>query len=125
MSQTTKTLTPAELTEALEHFSGSETFTRHWMRKFIMTEGVVFLAEHAGAHWLTDLIASMQTARIKQEEFQVWKLVKALGTSRATITCDDGNGQVLMTREIEYTDFPLDDATLWLENGTLMLPGER
>jgi hypothetical protein len=116
-------ITPDDLKASLEQFYGSETMTRHWTGRIIMSEGVVFLAEKAGAHWLTDLIASMQMSRIKQEEFQVWKLVKVGGG--ATITCDDGNGQVLMTRQIEFTDFPLDDITLWLEFGTLMLPSER
>lgn len=51
--------------------------------------------------------------------------VRADNTAR--LTCDDGNGKVLVVQEIEYTDFPaaLTGQRLWLENGTLMLPEER
>ncbi|MFC7738341.1 DUF6876 family protein [Roseomonas sp. GCM10028921] len=43
----------------MSQFTGSQTFTRHGIaRSVLMTEGVMLLAEKAGAHWLTDIIVS-------------------------------------------------------------------
>jgi len=114
-----------ELKEALRHFSGSESVTRHGLlRGLVMSEGVVFLAEKAGAHWLTDVIASYQVEpRIRAEEFQVWTLRVSAG--RGTVTMTDGNsGPAIVTQEIEMTDFPLDEIVIWLTNSTMLLPGE-
>ena len=45
---------------------------------------------------------------VAAEEFQVWKL--AVRTDRtAALTCDDGNGNIVFTKEIEHTDFPLNE----------------
>jgi hypothetical protein len=43
----------------------------------------------------------------------------------ADVTCDDGDGRVVVRQRISFTDFPLPEVTLYLEYGTLMLPRER
>jgi hypothetical protein len=60
---------------------------------------------------------------IASEEFQVWKL-KVRSDHTATLSCEDGNGHAVFTKEIEYTDFPLDEITLWFVNNTILLPSE-
>lgn len=136
MSNATKKLTEADLSQ----FTGSETFTRHWSRRLIFTEGVKFLAENAasgsGAYWLIDAIASHQieikTLANKRDrddlrDFQVWEL-KLNGKGGATLTCRaDSDRKPAVTQEIEFTDFEF-DIKLWVERGeemTLMLPSER
>ncbi len=120
---TTKTLT----TYDLKQFTGSESFYRHAInRRVVYTEGAQFVAETGGAYWLLDEIAIIQPydARVAAEEFQVWKL--AVRSDRtATLTCEDGNDNVVFTKEIEFTDFPLDEITLWFANNTIYLPGEH
>jgi len=60
---------------------------------------------------------------VAAEEFQVWKL--AVRPDRtATLTCDDGNGNIVFTKEIKYTDFPLDEITLYFTNKVIHLPSE-
>jgi hypothetical protein len=60
---------------------------------------------------------------VAAEEFQVWKL--AVRPNRtATLTCDDGNGNIVFTKEIEHTDFPLDEITLYFANNVIHLPSE-
>ena len=120
-----------ELEGQLTQFTGSETFTRHGLvRAVLMTEGVAFLAETAGAHWLTDAIASYgHDARASAEPFQVWRLNVDPSTRRATLAMTDGNtDQPIITQGIDYTDFPLQEITLWLvaegEHRVLMLPSE-
>jgi hypothetical protein len=82
------------------------------------------LAEQAGAYWLIDLIASWMLAPIVQtEEFVVWKLsVKPDHTALAV--AEDGNGNELARQEIEYSDFPLEEISLYLTDNTLLLPSE-
>jgi hypothetical protein len=113
-----------ELPQELAQFSGDLVRYRHWTNRLIYTPGVKHLAERAGAYWLIDLVASWQLYRkVAAEEFQVWKLaVRADKTATATAT--DGNRGKLATQRIEFTDFPLQDISIWLVQGTLMLPGE-
>ena len=86
--------------------------------------GAQYLAEHGGAYWLLDEIAIIQpyNKAVSAEEFQV-KL--AVGPDRtATLTCDDGNGNIVFTKEIEFADFPLDEITLYFANNVIHLPSE-
>lgn len=64
------------------------------------------LASHARggrwACWLVDAVASYQlVVKVRQESFQVW-----------------------LRQVIEYTDFPLNEITLYFADGVLMLPSE-
>jgi hypothetical protein len=43
----------------------------------------------------------------------------------ATLTCGDGDGNIVRTQQIAFTDFPLDEATLWFANGVIYLPSEH
>ena len=122
---------PTELLAQLAQFTGSETFTRHSLaRRMLMTEGVVFVADNAGAYWLTDAIASyLLDDRARAEEFQVWRLTVDGETHRGVLTMTDCNAQTpIITQDLDYTDFPLPEIMLWLVRGdghwVLMLPSE-
>jgi hypothetical protein len=119
---TTKTLSK----DGLAQFTGSENWYRHAInRNVTYTDGAQYMAEHGGAYWLLDEIAIIQphNKAVSAEEFQVWKL--AVHSNRtATLTCDDGNGNIVFTKEIEYTDFPLDGITLYFANNVIHLPSE-
>ena len=110
----------------LAQFTGSENWYRHGInRNVLYTDGAQHVAEHGGAYWLLDEIAIIQpyNKAVAAEEFQVWKL--AVRPDRtATLTCDDGNGNIVFTKEIEYTDFPLDEITLYFANNVIHLPSE-
>lgn len=41
------------------------------------------------------------------------------------MVCEDGNDNVVFSKEIPYTDFPLDAITLWFANSTIYLPNEH
>lgn len=119
-------LTPGELDAELRHYQAGETLYRHSLsRRHAYTEGVKFLAEQAGAYWLIDTIILVQNiAHVGNEEFQVWRL-KVEQDRSASLVMDDGNGEVRYIEKIRFTDFPLAEVKLWLENRTLMLPSER
>ena len=109
----------------LRNYCGTETWFRHQLfRKYLYTEGVQFLAEEAGAYWLLEKILSNQILpEIKGEGFQLWKLTVD-ENKKATLTCDDGNGVVIYTETIDYTDFPLDKISFYFTDSVLLLPSE-
>ena len=43
----------------------------------------------------------------------------------ATLTCEDGNGNVVFTKALTFTDFPLEEITLYFTNGVILLPSEN
>ena len=113
-----------ELLAGLAIHTGSEQVFRHWTRRFAYTEGVQYLAEKAAAYWLIDLVASWcPHETIRDEEFVVWKLTVREDRT-AVATADNGNGRKLVSQEIPFTDFPLNEITLYLTNGVLLLPSE-
>ena len=120
-------MTDTKLTDhALQQFTGSESWYRHGInRNVLYTDGAKFVAEAGGAYWLLDTIALCQTkSRVRAEEFQVWKLAVQVDRT-ATLTCEDGNGSIVHTERIPFTDFPLDEISLWFANGVIYLPSEH
>ena len=114
-----------ELRLALTKFTGTVNYYRHWTRAFHYTDGVAFLADNAGAYWLLDHIAAMQKrARRdwKLREFQAWKLT-VTGT-RGVIACLRDKDDEAFHDELPFTDFPLPEITLYLQDGVLYLPSE-
>ena len=122
---TEKAITPAELEAALRYFTGTEHWFRHPLfRSFLYTEGVQYLAEQAGAHWLIDDILACQIdPNVKAQPFQEWKLTVNDDQS-ALLTCADGNLHTVYRQEYSFTDFPLKSFKLWLTNSVLLLPSE-
>jgi hypothetical protein len=122
MSIMTKTLNTATLVQ----FTGSENWYRHAINRAVLfTDGAKYVADQAGAYWLLDEIAIIQPhdKRVAAEEFQVWKLA-VNADQTGVLTCDDGNGRVIFSKEIEYTDFPPEGITLYFTNNTILLPRE-
>ena len=115
---------PEEIRSELDQFTGTEHYYRHFFG-VVYTDGVKYLSEQCQCFWLFDAIASWQTdPKVMKEEFQVWKL-KVLEDKSAILSCEDGNYNVIVTQEIEYTDFPLDSITVFFANSTLYLPSEH
>ncbi|HKM65008.1 MAG TPA: hypothetical protein VJY39_21220 [Acidisphaera sp.] len=113
-----------ELLSELAMHVGSLERVRHWTKRFIYTPGVEHLAQAAGAHWLLDAIASLcRNPNLRDAGFQVWTLTVNPSRS-AALTVTDGDEVELLRHAILYTDFPLDQFSLWLIDGTLLLPSE-
>lgn len=120
---TQKSLDPA----VLSRFTGSEHWYRHGLvRRIVFTDGAKYIADQAGAYWLLDEIALAQRfdQKVAAEEFQAWKLAVNLDDT-AVLTCEDGNGNAVVSKAIECTDFPREGVTLWFENNTIYLPSEH
>ncbi len=121
-------IAPTTLKNNLEQFSGTEAYHR-WSvlhPNFVLTDGVYYLAEQAGAYWLMDVIASYQSRLMHREPFQVWTLI--VRGCKGEIKAEDGNGHTLAHQEVSYTDFPLEQIELYaIFDGSylvILLPGE-
>jgi hypothetical protein len=113
----TKPLSVAELSR----FTGSENWHRHGLvRDVLFTNGAKYVADTGGAYWLLDEIALAQRfdKRVAAEEFQLWKLM-VKDDRTANLTCDDGNGNIILSKRIPFTDFPLPEIALYFTNNTI------
>jgi len=108
----------------LEQFIGTE----HWYRHFTgitYTDGIKYLADKTGSHWLIDLVASYQCKKkYREQPFQVWILTVNKKDNTAVVRAEDGNGNVIGTQKISYTDFPLPEIKLFFTDNVLMLTSE-
>ena len=110
----------------LHQFTGSENWYRHTLNRSVLyTDGAKYVAETAGAYWLLDEIALAQRFEpgVQAEAFQVWKLVVATDCT-ALLTCDDGDGRIVLSKAIPFTDFPAPGIELYCCNSTIHLPSE-
>ncbi len=83
--------TPKLTAEALRQFTGTETWHRHALvRDMLYTDGVLYLADTGGAHWLVDDIATAQLeAHVACTPFRAWRL-RVHPYRSATLICEDG-----------------------------------
>lgn len=110
----------------LSQFTGTTTWFRHGLiRDVLYTEGVQYLAEAGSAFWLIDEIAFAQhyEKAVAAEPFQLWKLTVHPDCS-SLLNCDDGNSQVVFSKAIPYSDFPLDEISLYFTDHVILLPSE-
>lgn len=115
------TLTNADLTQ----FIGTTSYYRHWLG-LKYTDGVKFLADRAEAYWLVDLIAMHQPNCLTDpmlQEIQFWKL--KVENQSGVLTCERDEGDVYLSEQIPFTNFPLEHITLYLSGGVLYLPSEH
>jgi hypothetical protein len=108
----------------LSHFTGSEHWYRHALNPAItFTDGAKYVADEAGAYWLLDEIALAQLIpAVRTQAFQVWKL--AVANNSARLTCEDGNDNQVLAKNITFTDFPAPGITLWCVDRVILLPSE-
>lgn len=111
-------------------FIGTENYYQlnRLMPRVLATDGVQYLCEHGSAFWLFDLIAFYSIHRkIRNEPIIFWRL-KVKPDRSAQIVAERDKGDVILRRNIPYTDFPLDEIGIWQGNepgrSILMLPSE-
>lgn len=121
----------AEILNGLAHCTGGDELIRHFIRPMLYTEGMLYLAEQAGAFWLLDVIASHQhRPKIRQnqrlQEFQLWRIVVNPADNTAVVSCHEDSGEPAIVRQrIPFTDFPLDSFECYVENHTILLKSEH
>ncbi|MFA5858421.1 MAG: DUF6876 family protein [Elusimicrobiota bacterium] len=112
-----------KLEDELKTFTGTE----HYFRNFtglIFTDGIQYLAEKTGAHWLIDLIGSYQY-KLKNIPFQLWT-IKVNDDKTAEVICkEDTHTPIIVKQKLEYTDFPLKNFECYCIDGILLLTTEN
>ena len=112
----------------LDSFTGTEAYHR-WtpLSRSVLTDGTKYVADKLQAYWLFDAIAShIDFGELPDLDmyFSTFKVKDKTGT----LSIEDGNGGVVATQSIEYTDFPLPEIKIWSQtNGSFfvhMLPSE-
>lgn len=124
-------ITAEQLQANLAHCTGTEQWYQHPLG-IHYTDGVKMVADKAEAYWLIDEIASYQRENLIQHnralrEFQLWTLTVHANLS-ATLVCYPDSPETCepaMSQHIKFTDFPLREIKLYVENGTLLLPSEH
>lgn len=107
-----KTLTQSDLRQ----FSGTQQLHKASILAHgsVVTDGVKFVADTAGAYWLIDMIMShhMTNSKLRvRDERYFWKLKKT-DQGWSCICTDGGKGKAPVTlarQDFEYSDFPLDE----------------
>lgn len=117
--------TPKLTKEDLRQFTGTEYWYRHpFNRNILYTDGVKYVADTAGAYWLIDEITFAQMKKkIAAQPFQHWKL-KVKPNATAKLTCEDGNYNVVYTKKLSFTDFPLEEISIFFTDNVILLPSE-
>lgn len=89
----------------------------------VATDGVIALAEAAGCYWLLDIIGSYQTDKRLDPHFQVWKL-EVNHEDDSAVVRGFNDTELIISQDIPYTDFPLDNVKIYLMDGIILLPSE-
>lgn len=111
-------MTPQELELNLRQFTGIENYHK-WsilFRSFVLTDGAKYLAENAGAYWLMDAVAS-HYGSYKNEGFVIAVFGKNSEYHKGwtlRLVDDIPSTKVFATQNIEYSDFPLDEISLYV-----------
>jgi len=106
--------TKEEILADLPQFYGTEHYYT-WSAlfpNFVMTDGVRYLANAADCYWLLNAIASHRSS-YRDEEFVVAKFSK-LAMGGWELDLSDGNDNGIASQTIGYSDFPLDEITLYV-----------
>ena len=110
--------------EFYNDFIGTETYYKYLLG-LLLTDGVNTVAEKENCFWFLDCIASYQLEKIcGKEEFLIWQIQQKKNNTYK-LTATNGNNKVLITQDIEYSDFFFNELTIWKENNVLLLPSEH
>jgi len=89
----------------------------------LATDGIIALADAADCYWLLEIIGNYQVDIRLDPNFQVWKLVVNHDDKTAVIY-GYNDTTLIVTQDIPYMDFPLDELKLFLMRGIILLPSE-
>ncbi len=113
----------ARLREDLIAFIGTETWHRHALnRHMLLTDGVRYFADQAGAWWLLDIVAT-EVFRL-QAAHPFLSITIDVREGEADIRVSDGNDAMLFTRHIHFTDAPDGLWRFFLTDNVVLLPSE-
>lgn len=111
----------------LKSFRRNVKHTKHLypaLSPLTISAGCNYIRETANAHWLFDDILRFQDdERIKNTDFQVWKLRQLQRDLTWELSCyDDSKKPPLLTKKYESRDFPTEELIIWVFDRVAILP---
>jgi hypothetical protein len=104
-------LSKPELLSNLSQFIGTEHYYR-LLPSFVLTDGLKYLIEAAECYWLAQLYGlHLVDVDFNENPFTVLKFTRK--GEGGIVKIEDGNGVVLAWQGLDYTDFPLDQFSLY------------
>jgi len=117
MTEPTKITTVAELERELGGFIGTVNYYTCFPPGVYLTDGINYVADRVGAHWLFSDVSILIKGKYKTVPFQVWSLdVRSDKTARLTLREDTGQ-PLLHDQTIKCTDFPVGTFEFWVVQG--------
>jgi hypothetical protein len=118
-------LSKKEILDLMNQATGTTAYHNYSALPYfpVITDGVQAVAEAAGGYWLLDVIGSYQLEPNLDKAFQVWTLEVNRDKSDGIVRGYNDN-TLIITQEIPYTDFPLDEIKFYLIDGVILLPSE-
>ncbi len=128
-----------ELKTGLQHCKATTRYFKHPFGLLQYTDGIQYLAKNAEAYWLVYAIASYQSQLIKKpelREFPLWFLhvendyefIKPASNHCAVLTgwedTPEVESKLIIRQDILFTDFPLPEIKLYVNELILILPSE-
>ena len=126
-------------TADLNMFTGTEGYMRYNMpltpkdQQMLLTDGAHYFAENCGggAYWLMDIIQTEVVPLLTEENYFIsikMDVLQGENNKVATIVADDGNDNLLWSRDIGFTDADIGTWKFYLiddgQQKVLMLPSE-
>ena len=123
----------------LSMFAGTEGYMRYNMpltpkdQQMLLTDGAHYFAENCGggAYWLMDIIQTEVVPLLTEENYFIsikMDVLQGENNKVATIVADDGNDNLLWSRDIGFTDADIGTWKFYLiddgQQKVLMLPSE-
>jgi hypothetical protein len=114
----------------LKQFTGTERYHKHLFpgkSPILLTDGCAYIRDACNSWWLFDAILSYQLEKIlKGVNFQLWELRQSKKDLSWLLTCrEDSNQKPLISKVIEFSDFPLEYIKLYVIDGIALLPSEN
>jgi hypothetical protein len=117
----------------LNHFTGTEKWHRRSLFSWapLVTDGVLYVLETGQCYWLFDKIVALQLEIDKSklsDDRQFWSLEQDKDHS-AILKLDDGNGEIIYTEDIAFTDFDFSELDgrkikFYIMDNVMLLPTE-
>lgn len=113
----------------LRVFRGTSRYYKHLFpgkSPILLTDGCKYVKEECNANWLFDNILKYQDEPVlKKVFFQIWELQRLKKDLTWLLTCkEDTYKKVLISKSIEYSDFPMDYFKMWVVGSIALLPSE-
>ena len=123
--------------QVVAHSTGTLGYTRGCgiNRGLLCTDGIMGVAQEASAYWLIDIVGSLKYEeetwkQMNEHRLIVCKLKVNLEAGTAVFTAtempeDEEAPKAIYTQKIPYTNFPLEEVTMWLDMESRSHKGEQ